>query len=190
MKYLLIVIVVITLVMLSVTNYKLHNIKKENDLIKIENGIFKNDIEIYLKTLFDPSLEKPLPDVSLFSDSIFHFNQINKKVLVYFFSHEECNSCVEQHILDIRQTINKIDSASVIIISDNRSEKFNKMMARIYNSKKINFGILLKNISTNKSCYFIVSPGDKISNIFYPAMNNTESSIMYLKHAVKFLNWH
>jgi len=48
MKYLLIVIVVITLVMLSVTNYKLHNIKKENDLIKIENGIFKNDIEIYL----------------------------------------------------------------------------------------------------------------------------------------------
>jgi len=62
MKSLLIVITVIALVILSITNYRLHNKQKENELIKTEYSILKNDVEICFNSLFDFSFEKPLPD--------------------------------------------------------------------------------------------------------------------------------
>jgi len=182
-------IAILSLLVLSYTNYSKHTESRKyiQECYEINNKLEKN-INVYLDSFTDLSIEKPISNLILFSKDTINLYESKNLSLVYFFPPNDCRNCIFQNIHEIISLKKRVKSLNIYIITNNKDDKYLRKMSRANKNTNVKFGFFQKPISISKSCYFIVFESGKTSNTFYPDKNNFESTQKYFKTVTKLLN--
>lgn len=184
MKYLapfsiliLLVMSILSYVKINTTTHKLEEYEKL--IINLQN-----DSENYLSSLNSHSFGHSDLRILLMTGDTISLSTIKNPNLFYFFSPNDCNTCVEENIFAIIELAKNYYSKDKYIITTKDKMQYLSLLSRAHKINSLYFGYVLGESVIPVSHYFMVFNGG-ISNSYYPRMGHFESTQRYLQNALK-----
>lgn len=185
MKYFYQFAILLLFVLTIVSEVKINSFKKSLSEFKNENKVLQNDSENYLNSLFNYSINHPDSLISILTSDTISLSTIRHPTLFYFFSPNDCMSCVDENIFTIINLAKINVSINIYIVSTIDKMQYLSSFSKTQKIKTLFFAYVIGELGIPASNYFIVFENGKVSNSYYPLKNQFESTERYLQNAMK-----
>ncbi len=157
------------------------NVSKEIIATQQKNieGNRKKEILSYLKPTIDIF---DLEVLLLNKDTVnFKYNKCMNPSLLYYFSINDCNTCVDENINLILKCFLADDSINVVLASSESNFRDLYLKQRVNYNSRVKYGII-KNITSITTNFFVfVNKRGQQSNVYYPVIGKSQITEEYLR---------
>lgn len=179
MKYLYPIMLLSLAVMTALNYLKLHTahdkIEKYDEICKN----LQNDSESYLSSLTGYAAEYSGQKILLMTGDIVNLTDTGNPGLFFFFSPNECMSCIEENIFTLIK-LAKNCSRDIYIVSTREEISYLRLLYKVHKVDSLHFGYFLGTSGISASCFFMKLENGKMSNTYYPLKGKFESTQRYL----------
>jgi len=183
MRYLVFIFVIILFVFTTISYFKVSKTVNELEFMKLHAQEIQTMSDDFLNSLLNSRIEHFDSIFNISSNEALSFYDINKPALIYFFSPNDCISCIDDNIFTMINLSQKYNSINVYIISTKEKMSYLISLSRTHKTGSLNFAYLLDKPIPPSSNYFLLFEDGSLSNTYFPIQSRFASSQQYLLKA-------
>lgn len=182
-------IISIILFILALTSSYFMLYKTKVKITKYENIVsqLSSCSENYLASLLTTSEDLSKVNVNVLGNNECALYDLCNTNLCYYFSPNDCETCIEENIFELVKMIRNKELSKVIIISKEDKLRYLKLLERTHREEDIIFATT-DSMCLKKSCYFLFDKNCHKSNFYYPVKGEFGFTLLYLEAVCKKVN--